>query len=100
MLAALAWWAIPQRHIDRIGAAVARSLRGPWLIALPVAWLAAIRVALVARFPDTHMLVDDWYLHAEYFSIFALGMLLARETGVWEEIRRQRWIALVLALVG
>ena len=100
MAAALAWWAIPQRHIDRVGAAVARSLRGPWLIALPVAWLAAIRVALVARFPDTHMLVDDWYLHAEYLSIFALGMLLARETGVWEEIRRQRWIALALALVG
>ena len=100
MLAALAWWAIPQRYIDRIGAAIARSLRGPWLIALPVAWLAAIRIALVARFPDTHALVDDWYLHADYFSIFALGVLLARETGVWEEIRRQRWIALALALVG
>jgi surface polysaccharide O-acyltransferase-like enzyme len=65
-----------------------------------VAWLAAIRIALVARFPDTHALVDDWYLHAEYFSIFALGALLARETAVWEEIRRQRWIALALALVG
>ena len=100
MVAALAWWAIPRRHIDRIGAAVARSLRRPWLIALPVAWLAAIRVALVARFPDTPALVDDWYLHAEYFSIFALGVLLARETAVWEEIRRQRWIALALALVG
>ena len=100
MLAALAWWAIPQRYIDRIGAAIARSLRGPWLIALPVAWLAAIRIALVARFPDTHALVDDWYLHADYFSVFALGVLLARETAVWEEIRRQRWIALALALVG
>ena len=100
MVAALAWWAIPQRHIDRLGAAVAGCLRGPWLIALPVAWFAALRVALVARFPDTHALVDDWYLHAEYFSVFVLGLLLARETGVWEEIRRQRWIALALALVG
>ena len=100
MVAALAWWAIPQRHIDRLGAAVANCLRGPWLIGLPVAGLAAIRIALVSRFPDTHMLVDDWYLHAEYFGLFALGLLLARETGVWEEIRRQRWIALALALVG
>ncbi len=100
MAAALAWRAIAQRHLDRLGAAVARRLHGPGLIALPVGWLAVIRIALVARFPDTHALVDDWYLHAEYFSIFALGLLLAREVAVWEEIRRQRWIALVLALAG
>jgi len=100
MVAALAWWAIPRRHIERLGAAVARRLRGPGLIAWPVAVLAAIRIALVARFPDTHALVDDWFEHANYFGVFALGVLLARETGVWDEIRRQRWIALALALVG
>jgi len=100
MVAALAWWAIPQRHIDRAGAAIARRLRGPGLILWPVAVLGAIRIALVARFPDTHALVDDWFEHANYFSIFALGVLLARETGVWDEIGRQRWPALVLALVG
>jgi glucan biosynthesis protein C len=100
MVAALAWWAIPQRHIDRAAAAVARCLRGPGLIVWPVAVLGAIRMALVARFPDTHALVDDWFEHVNYFSIFALGVLLARETGVWEEIRRQRWMALVLALLG
>ncbi|HYP33430.1 MAG TPA: acyltransferase family protein [Burkholderiaceae bacterium] len=100
MLAALAWLVVPQARMARWSAALARALRGPWLIALPVAWLGAIRVLLVARFPDTHALVDDWYLHAEYFSVFALGVLLAREAGVWEEIRRQRWIALGLALAG
>ena len=100
MLAALAWWAIPRKVIDRCGAAVAARLRGPWLFVLPVAWLGLIRVLLVARFPDTHALVDDWYQHANYFSVFALGLLLAREPAVWEEIRRQRWTALGLALVG
>jgi len=100
MVAALAWLVVPQAAIDRCGAALGRLLRGPGLIALPVAWLGAIRLLLVARFPDTHALVDDWYLHAEYFSVFTLGVLLARETGVWEEIRRQRWIALALAFVG
>ena len=100
MVAALAWWALSQRRIDRWSAALAMRLRGPWLFVLPVAWLAAIRIALVARFPDTHALVDDWFEHATYFSVFAWGLLLARETTVWEEIRRQRWTALALALLG
>jgi len=100
MVAALAWLVVPQAAIDRCSAALARLLRGPGLIALPVAWLGAVRLLLVTRFPDTHALVDDWYLHAEYFSVFALGVLLAREAGVWEEIRRQRWIALALAFAG
>lgn len=100
MVAALAWTIVHQARIDRASAALARLLRGPGLIGLPVAWLAAVRLLLVARFPDTHALVDDWFLHANYLSVFALGLLLARETAVWEEIRRQRWIALGLALAG
>jgi surface polysaccharide O-acyltransferase-like enzyme len=100
MVAALAWRLLPQARLDRWSAALARLLRGPGLIAWPVAWLAAIRLLLVARFPDTHALVDDWFLHANYFSVFVLGVLLAREAGVWEEIRRQRWIALGLAIAG
>ena len=100
MAAALAWWGIPQDRIARCSAFLAKWLRGRWLFVLPVAWLAAVRIALVARFPDTHALVDDWFQHANYFSVFALGLLLARETAVWEEIRRQRWTALGLALVG
>ena len=100
MLAALAWLLVPQARVDRWGASLARLLRGPGLIALPVAWLGAIRLLLVVRFPDTHALVDDWYLHAEYFSVFALGVLIAREADVWEQMRRQRWIALALAFLG
>jgi glucan biosynthesis protein C len=100
MVAALTWWAIGRARVARWGAACARCLRGPGLFVLPVAWLAAIRIALVARFPDTHALVDDWFEHATYFSVFVLGLLLARETGVWEEMCRQRWRALALALAS
>ena len=95
MLAALAWRAGAS---DRLGAALGRRLQGPGLLLWPVAWLALVRVALVGRFPDTHALVDDWYSHALYFSVFAAGALLARESGFWEAARRQRWIALAVAV--
>jgi len=100
MVASLGWWVVSRARMDRCSAALARLLRGPGLIALPVAWIAALRLLLVARFPETHALVDDWFLHANYFSVFALGALLASEASVWEEIRRQRWIALGLAIAG
>ena len=100
MAAALAWCARAAGAHRPLGAALARLLRGPGLVVLPVAWLAAVRLLLVARFPDTHALVDDWFQHANYLSVFVLGLLLAREPAVWEEIRRQRWTALGLALAG
>jgi len=100
MIAAAAWRFSPPQFLARLGAACARRLRGAWLIAAPTLWLALIRVALVGRFPETHALTDDWYVHALYFSVFALGLLLAREGAVWDEITRQRWTALALALAS
>ena len=101
MVAALAWWGAAKAGsnvIDRCGAALGRRLQGAGLLLWPVAWLALMRVAMVARFPDTHALVDDWYAHALYFSAFAAGLLLARDAGFWDAVLRQRWIALGVAL--
>ena len=103
MLAALAWFAAAKSGstlATRAAAALGRRLQGVGLLLWPVAWLAAIRVALVARFPDTHALVDDWYDHALYFSLFAAGLLLAREEGFWAAVQRRRWLALGLALAS
>ncbi len=103
MLAAFAWWLaarVAPGAIDRLGAACGRRLQGPWLLVLPAAWLALIRVTMLSRFPGTNALVDDWYNHALYFSVFALGLLLAGERGVWESLRRQRWLALTFALAS
>jgi peptidoglycan/LPS O-acetylase OafA/YrhL len=99
MVAALAW-RLDRGGLARCAGALARALRGPGLLAWPIAWLAAARVGLLSRFPDTHALVDDWYDHALYFSAFAAGLLLAREDAFWDGVLRQRWIALGVAAAG
>jgi hypothetical protein len=98
MVAALAWRMDRGGVLARCAGAFAHALRGSGLLAWPIAWLAVIRVAMVGRFPDTHALVDDWYCHALYFSVFAAGVLLAREQAFWDGVLRQRWIALGIAI--
>ena len=91
--------------IDRSAPAALARMRtrlGGWLsgsaaLWAPIALLAVVRVALVGRFESTHALVDDWYNHAQYFSVFALGFLLARAEAFWEALQRLRWVSLVLA---
>lgn len=76
---------------------VARACSGLGLLLWPVAWLAVIRIGLVGRFPSTHALVDDWYNHALFGSVFLLGFLVARRRAVWDSMLRLRWVALALA---
>jgi glucans biosynthesis protein C len=83
--------------IDRLAAQAGRHLQGWGLLLWPAALLALWRCLLAARFPTTHALVDDVYSHALYFSVFALGALLAR-LGDWTRFERPRWLALATAL--
>ena len=83
--------------LEDIGAWAARRLRGPALILIPVAALAAIRLTLGARFPSTHALVDDWSDHAQYLSLFLLGAGLARAAALWQRMEGLRWPALAVA---
>lgn len=73
-------------------------LSGWKLIAIPVIALAALRIAMVARFPTTHALIDDWFSHANYFLLFLLGALLAPQRRAWQEMDAIRWPSLGLAL--
>lgn len=66
---------------------------------LPIAWLVAMRLLLVDRFESTHALVDDWYNHAQYLPLFALGFAVAQVEPFWAAVRRLRWPALVIAVV-
>lgn len=70
------------------------------LLLLPAAVFFAYLAWLLPRFPATHALVGDWYLHAEYFSVFLLGYAVARHEAPWQRLRQLRWPMLAVALAS
>jgi glucan biosynthesis protein C len=88
------------RGMARSGDWLAARLSGIGILLWPALLLAVARVALVGHFESTHALVDDWYNHAQYLPLFLLGILVATRDGVWDALRRQRWLALGLAAAG
>jgi surface polysaccharide O-acyltransferase-like enzyme len=97
MIGGLIVWLLGARF-QRLSDAVGRLLSGWRIIVLPVIVLAVARYTLVDRFPTTHALVDDWYSHAQYFFLFAMGALLAMQTGFWARVDALRWTSLGLWL--
>ncbi len=73
-------------------------LRGAALLTLPVLPLAVYSLTLWPRFPPTHDLIHDAWLHAVYFTLFLYGHALGVDVGLWAALRRLRWIALTLAV--
>jgi glucans biosynthesis protein C len=55
-------------------------------------------LTLWPRFPPTHDLIHDAWLHAVYFTLFVYGYWIGVDAGLWAALRRLRWIALALAL--
>ena len=72
-------------------------LRGWRLLVLPALLPLAATVFLKLRYPETHALVKDWYAHAIYFTMYLYGWWLGNDKGVWQELGRLRWHALLLA---
>jgi hypothetical protein len=66
------------------------SRRGWQLILLPTIPFFAYRLLLAPRFPETHALFGDWYLHAEYFTAFIAGYVVARSEAFWQTVLIQR----------
>lgn len=75
-------------------------LLGPLLLALPVAWLAWSLLVLMPRWPPTHALLDDVYVHAESLPLFLGGFLAARWQRGWDLLVRGRRVTLALAVLG
>jgi glucan biosynthesis protein C len=92
-------WLAP-RIIPWLRQGAERCLAGLGVLLWPIALLAAARIGLVARFPQNHALVGDWYNHASYFPVFLLGFALAGTHAPWEALQRFRWHTLGAAILG
>ena len=96
VLGVLALW---PAAAEWIGNRLAAVVTGPWLLVLPCLIFAVWRLSLSPIFPSTHALFGDWYNHADHATAFLIGFLLARQGGIWRDLERQRWLALMLAAV-
>lgn len=76
------------------------ALRGARLLLLPALPLLAYAQWLQPRFPATHDLLHDFYLHAMYFTLFLYGFWMATDERVWNELDRMRRVALTVAVAA
>ena len=78
-----------------------QSLRGAWLVLLPVVPLLLYGNFIYPHFPYVrHTLIGDWYAHAQFFTFFFYGYLIGRSEGIWKELARLRWISLGIAILS
>ncbi len=86
-----------QRAMDWVGRP-----RGVVLLLLPALIFFALLVLLRPRFPETHALIGDWYLHAEYFTVFLLGFAVADKQALWTRLAslRKPLAAIAITAIG
>ncbi len=97
LLAWLLWRVLPAAALQRLRDHAGAALSGWGALLVPLALLVTARLLLVARFEQTHALVDDWYSHAQYLGVFLIGFLGAFSRGFWESLQRLRWVSLGIA---
>ena len=78
-----------------------QSLRGAWIILVPLVPLMLYGNLIYPKFPYiSHALVDDWYAHAMYGTLFLFGYMIGRDEGFWAELRRLRKVLLTVGVVS
>ncbi len=97
-------WSVAQPVLTRrwpgISASLATCLQGKGLFLAPIAFLSLLRVCLYPVFGETLVINSDLYSHTLYFAMFMAGSLLVNEQRFWQEVDRQRWLALGLATLS
>ncbi len=54
---------------------------------------------LSQKFPETHGLIDDWYLHSVSFTLFIVGFGISSINGFWDVLVAKRKQSLLQALI-
>ncbi|HTM81261.1 acyltransferase family protein [Asticcacaulis sp.] len=78
----------------------ARALPAPVYFLVPFALFWAAKVFLMPLFEETHAFVGDWYVHANSFGFFILGVMVARFDRFFEIARKARFLSLFMALIA
>jgi glucan biosynthesis protein C len=99
MLLALVCWRAPN-WLEKARTNGGQALSGWRVIVVPWLYLALARLVLLPIFPPSHALVNDWYNHAIYLPIFAVGFVFVKSPKFWEDIVRYRWLTLALAVLS
>lgn len=97
VLLALSLPVLHSRVGERVRAAFG-NLRGMARVVVPALPLIAAFLWLADDFPSTHSLVDDWFNHAYYLTIFVYGYWIARDAGWWRTLAQARWPLMAFAL--
>lgn len=85
LLPFMAWWRARGRP-EQPGLAP-----GPWIFALALP-LGINEALLKPWFPESHDLINDWYIFNHYLLLTVYGFLLASTRGAWDWIAgRRRW---------
>ncbi|HEU0152259.1 MAG TPA: acyltransferase family protein [Arenimonas sp.] len=66
-------------------------LRGGALVLLPALPLVVYLNVLLPRFEPTNDFIHDTFQHAQFFTVFLYGYVLARSRAFWDEVVRLRW---------
>ena len=66
----------------------------------PILALWYARYVLQAQFGENHALVNDWYVHANSFGFFLLGVMAARFDRLFDIAVATRWLSLAVATVA
>lgn len=91
---------LPATARAHLAAGAARLLGGSRLLWLPMLAIAAIRITLADRFPETHDLVSDWCMHWVYCGGFFIGVAMGTAGPLWAGVARLWRTALVMGLIA
>jgi hypothetical protein len=92
--------ALPERWTAGARRAAERVLAGPALLPVGIAAFFCIHNFISPGWEDSHLLVNDWSAHLDYFGAFLFGVLLRRSHPVRAAAARSWKVAAIAAILG